>query len=166
MTLRTLASLAAALALAGAAAASEGFPISQTTIGGAAPGLSKQRYRALLGPQRAGEDHLEGGLVRLTFPRRKTEVYFRVDGNAGIGVVTWNGAWRDAAGIGPCSPVADLKAAYAGKLHVAARVAGKAVAYRLGRLVYGAEGRTVGSVMLATAALPVAAVLNSEECRR
>ncbi len=77
-------------------------------------GATAAQAKAKLGAARV--DHLEGGLKRLVFAKARTEVYFKEGGTKALGVVTWNKAYRTAAGLGPCSRVADLKAAYARKL--------------------------------------------------
>src|SRR3972149_6020248 len=97
-----------------AAGAAERYPIEPDAIGGVKVGATAAQARAKLGAARA--DHLEGGLMRLVFAKARTAVYFREGGTKALGVVTWNKGYATAAGIGPCSPVADLKAAYAGKV--------------------------------------------------
>ena len=151
-----------ALALAAAAGAVERFPIEPGAIGGVQVGATAAQAKAKLGAARV--DHLEGGLLRLVFAKARTEVYFKEGGTKALGVVTWNKGYRTAAGLGPCSPVADLKAAYAGKLKPF-KAGGAVVAYRLGNLTFTAEGKTVGDVMLSTGGLTAFVALNATECR-
>src|SRR3954468_23598562 len=96
----------AALALASGAAAVETFPITGASIAKAKLGWTQAHYRSLLGaPGRV--DRLEGGLVRLVYPRRKLEVYLH--GGRGVAISTWNRRYTDGAGIGPCAPVVDAQ---------------------------------------------------------
>lgn len=151
-----------AFALVPAAGAFERFPIEPGAIGGVKVGATTAQAKAKLGAARV--DHLEGGLMRLVFAKARTEVYFKEGGTKALGVVTWNKAYRTAAGLGPCSPVADLKAAYAGKLKPF-RLGGVVVAYRLGNLTFTAEGARVGDVMLSAGGLKAYVALNATECR-
>lgn len=153
---------ALALALAAAAGAFERFPIEPSAIGGVKVGATAAQAKAKLGAARV--DHLEGGLMRFVFAKARTEVYFREGGTNALGVVTWNKAFRTAAGLGPCSRVADLRAAYAGKLKPF-RFGGVVVAYRLGNLMFTAEGARLGDVMLSAGGLTAYVALNATECR-
>ena len=153
---------ALALALAAPAAAVERYPIEPSAIGGVKVGATAAQAKAKLGAARV--DHLEGGLMRLVFAKARTEVYFKEGGTKALGVVTWNKGYATAAGIGPCSPVADLKAAYAGKVKPF-KSGGAVVAYRFGNLTFTAEGKTVGAVMLSAGGLSPFVALNATECR-
>src|SRR3954471_1276821 len=98
--------LCVALVAAGAAGAVETFPITGASIAKAKLGWTQAHYRSLLGaPGRV--DRLEGGLVRLVYPRRKLEVYLH--GGRGVAISTWNRRYTDGAGIGPCAPVVDAQ---------------------------------------------------------
>jgi hypothetical protein len=100
------------LTLAGAAAAIETFPITGASIAKAKLGWTQAHYRSVLGaPGRV--DHLEGGLVRLAYPKRKLEVYLHA--GRGVAVATWNKRFTDGAGIGPCAPIVDAQQAYAAR---------------------------------------------------
>ena len=59
---------------------------------------------------------LENNYSRLVFTKRKVEVYFKGTVDKGVEITTWNKAYKTAAGVGPCSTVAKLKAAYGNKL--------------------------------------------------
>ena len=139
------------------------FWISQEFIGGGELGMTRSEYREVFGrPVRTAQ--LEGGLNRLEFPKLDVEVYFRGSRNAGIGLLTWNRAYRTSVGIGPCSTVSQLRRAYGARL-VPFRFGGKLAAYRLGKLTFAVEGgKRVGVVMLAGTNLPVFTALNAPEC--
>lgn len=159
--------LAAALLVAApAASAAARAAITPSSIAGAKLGLSAPAYKRILGaPAVKGE--LEGGFSRLTFPRRKTEVYFRRIGTAGPGyvVATWNRSYRTAEGVGPCSTVARLKAAYGARLKPFT-VEGRVVAYALGSLIFTVEGaRRVKVVALGKGRRATFIALNVTECR-
>ena len=96
--------------------------ITQTSIAGAKLGLSTKVYKQLLGrpvrrlrgtPDNPGQPEDRS---RLVFTKHKLSVYF-VDGrDAATEITTWNKAYRTAAGIGPCSTIARLKAVYGPRL--------------------------------------------------
>ena len=97
--------LLAALVLTGTALAVETFPITGASIAGAKLGWTRAQYQAKLGaPGRV--DHLESGLTRLLYPKRKLEVYLH---GKGVAIATWNKRYTDGAGIGPCSPIVDAQ---------------------------------------------------------
>src|SRR4051794_35154654 len=100
---------AVALSLAGGAAAVETFPITGASIAKAKLGWTQAHYRSVLGAP-ARVDRLEGGLVRLAYPKRKLEVYLH--GGRGVAIATWNRRYTDGAGIGPCAPIVDAQQAY------------------------------------------------------
>ena len=109
-------------------------------------------------------DRLEDGYVRLVSPRQKLESYFRI-GTKGVAVVTtWNRQLTTGEGIGPCSTVAALEAAYGSRL-VPFRQGGRIVAYRLGNLIFTVEGgRRVGVVALGRGTQATYVALNATEC--
>ncbi len=157
-----LSALVVSAAFAASAGAVERSAIQPDAIAGVKVGATAAQAKVKLGSSRI--DHLEGGLMRFVFAKVSTEVYFKEGGTKALGVITWNKRYRTAAGIGPCSPVASLKAAYPGKL-TPLRAAGAVVAYRLGKLTFTAEGKTVGAVMLSGGGLSVFVALNATECR-
>lgn len=122
-----LATALAAVALPVAWATAGGPPkITATSIGGAKLGLAKTDYKRLLGtPVRfeaaGGGDMTEPGFQqpadysRLVFGKRKMDVYFQGSDEA-IQITTWNKAYRTKEGVGPCSSIAKLKAAYGSRL--------------------------------------------------
>lgn len=110
-------------------------------------------------------DLLEDGYERYVSPKQKVEVYFR-KGTKGVAVVTtWNKQLvTDVPVISPCSPLADLKAAY-GKRLVPFRQNGKIYAYRVGNLVFTIAGTRVGAIGLGRGPQATYVTLNVAPCR-
>lgn len=107
--------------------ASSTTSITPSSIAGAKLGLGKAAYKKLLGgPVRfqsaAGGDIKDPGFqqpadyTRLVFTKRKMDVYFQGGVDRAIEITTWNKAYRTAEGVGPCSTLAQVKAAYGSRL--------------------------------------------------
>jgi hypothetical protein len=139
--------LAVPVALAGRTAA-----IEPSSIAGAKTGLTKSAYKRLLGRPVVVE-YLENDYSRLVFTRRKIEVYFHGKSDSGVVVGTWSRAYRTAKGVGPCSTVAALRAAYGTRL-ARVLVAGSRAGYRLGRLVFAVDRGRVRAVSLKAPSAP------------
>ena len=69
-------------------------------------------------------------------------VYFPHGGTRAIEITTWKKDFRTAAGIGPCSTIADLKNAYGNALKASPfnTIHGKVYAYTVGHIVFSANG--------------------------
>ena len=85
--------------------------ITPTSIAGARLGLRRADYKRLLGPYRA-DVSTTPGFPLLFFINNDTSVYFKKLGTRAIEITTWNKAYRTAAGVGPCSSLAQVKAVY------------------------------------------------------
>lgn len=85
--------------------------ITQTSIGGAKLGLLPDAYEDLLGPYRPFE-LTEPGFPARVFGQPGIGVYFPGPGKPAHIITTWNRLNRTAAGIGPCSTIAEMKKAY------------------------------------------------------
>jgi hypothetical protein len=110
----------AGLSIAAAASAAT-VAIGPRTIVGAKLGRSATAYKQLLGSSVHLDTPPKGftdpeNYTRLVFPKRKMYVYFKDDIDKAVIITTWNKAYKTAAGIGPCSTVAELKQAYGSKL--------------------------------------------------
>jgi hypothetical protein len=158
-----IAVLLATLFAAPVAFALKGAGIKPDSIVGIELGVTHARARAILGPL-VRPDRLEDGYDRLVSGRQKVEVYFRKGAKGAVVVTTWSKTLRTDKRVGPCSTVAALKAAYGSRLQPT-RQGGKVVAYRLGDLVFTAEGgKRVGVVALGRGAAAVYVALNAPEC--
>ena len=109
-------------------------------------------------------DRLEDRYQRLVSGTTKVEVYFRTGAKGVVVVTTWNRTLRTDKHIGPCSSVAALRRAYGARLQPF-REGNKVVAYRLGNLIFTAEGgKRVGVVGLGRDIPSVYVALNAPEC--
>jgi tRNA A-37 threonylcarbamoyl transferase component Bud32 len=90
--------------------------ISQSAIAGARLGLKAPAYKRLFGVGARQDVFSPPNYPVLIFTLRKTAVYFDHSTRKGIIVTTWNAADRTAAGVGPCSSLEQLKAAYGSAL--------------------------------------------------
>jgi hypothetical protein len=157
--------LALGLLCAAAAAAAPAAPgITSSSVAGIELGMSRVQARGLLGtPVRL--DRLEDGYERLVSERRRVEAYFRAGAAGVVELTTWSRTLRTAAGVGPCSTVAALKAAYGARL-VPFRQGGKVLAYRLGALVFATGGGPrVRAVALGRGTASTFVALNVPACR-
>lgn len=95
--------------------------ITQQSIAGVPLGLSEAEYKRRLasrpGPGFTTYELVEPGFYALSFAEAKMGVYFPDRGSPAHIVTTWNEDFRTAAGIGPCSTVAELKRAYGDAVH-------------------------------------------------
>jgi hypothetical protein len=141
--------LAGALCLgaiaAGSAFAAQTPPsITPTSIGGAKLGLPASAYEHLLGaPFRSEVVPFGAPFTRLVFTRRRMAVYFRNGFDKGVEVISWNRADRSATAIGPCSSIAQLQTAYAGKVKPMPQntIKGAVYVYHVGNTLFAANGK-------------------------
>jgi hypothetical protein len=146
------------------ASAQKAIDITPDYVIGIKLGMTHAQARTLLGkPVRV--DRLEGGYDRLVSERKKVEAYFRAGAQGVVVVTTWSRTLRTDEQVGPCSTVAALKAAYGARLRPF-RQEGKAVAYRLGNLIFATpNGRRVTAVGLGRGTAAVYVTLNVTPCR-
>lgn len=117
--------------------------IEPTSIAGAKLGLRADAYKRLFGtPVQKGGPAFPKNYTRLVFTKRKVAVHFDPGGKA-VEVSTWSASDKTAAGIGPCSSIHELEAAYGSKLKPSVpNTLGKRVyAYTVGKLLFAATGR-------------------------
>lgn len=113
--LTTLAVAAAAGVVTAAAVAASPVAITETAIQGARIGLRSAAYEQLLGkPATSSKPQQPEGWTKIAFPKRQMSVYF--PGAKAAVITTWNRSYRTAAGIHPCSTIAQLKKAYGKQL--------------------------------------------------
>jgi tRNA A-37 threonylcarbamoyl transferase component Bud32 len=146
----TLAAIAATVGVI-LASASHGHAaaISQTAIDKAPLGLEASGYQRILG--RPSERLLlpDTGHTKLTFANEKVAVYFYYKGlgNSAVEITTWNPNFRTAAGIGPCSTVAEAKKAYGSAFRPRSpnTIGGAVFAYSVGeQLIFATQSRWPG----------------------
>lgn len=134
--------------------------ITQRSIGGAALGLARSEYpNALAGPSRL--DRLDRALTRLVFPGLGLDVY--LEHGKGVALMTYSRAFRTAESVGPCSPVAALRATYGDRLR-RLPASGPVSLYRLGSVVFRVAGDRVGAIAVGTGTLAAQAAGNSIDC--
>jgi hypothetical protein len=139
------AALGAVLASQGGSPRVAGPPeITQSSIDGAGLGRSAASYDARFG-ERGRKDVFNMPQFNVDiFGDRGVSVYFTKQLDKGIIVTTWNKNFKTAAGVGPCSTVADAKSVYGNRLTPSSQnvIKGKAYAYLLGKnLVFAASGK-------------------------
>jgi hypothetical protein len=161
--------VASAFVLVTAVFAAPAATIQPTSIAGAKVGLHASAYKRLFGtPVRKDVLRFPTNWTRLVFTKRKVAVYFPPNGKA-VEVATWNAADKTARGIGPCSTISRLKAAYGRRLKRSepSTIGKRVYAYTVGKLIFAAAGhdpkpgpsKHVTAVALYSGALNVAAFL-------
>src|SRR5215831_18649969 len=111
-----LAVVVAAVA-AGAMSAATPPAISQHSLAGVELGMTKAQVTARLGGHpttRQGTYDNPGqpdGWTALVFEKKKVAVYYK-NADKAVMVTTWNRSYKTAAGVGPCTPIAQLKMRY------------------------------------------------------
>jgi hypothetical protein len=133
--------LACAVTLAAGASTPK---ITPSSIAGAKIGLSRSAYKTLLGrPVTTQTLTQPDNWSKLVFAKRMVSVYFAGRPGGAVIVTTWNRSFKTAAGIGPCSTIAQLKRAYGSKAKPSPfnTVDGKVYAYTVGKnLLFAANG--------------------------
>jgi hypothetical protein len=157
-------------ALTGAAAwAVSPAAISQTSIAGVKLGMSASAVKTAVGGQaQDGRGTFDNpgqpdNYARVFSPKRKVAAYFEDGSDKAIIVTTWNKAYKTAAGVGPCSTLAQVKAAYRSTLKPSKHNMspdGKIYGYVVGKnLLFGFDGRepspTVTAVGLYNGGAPI-----------
>jgi tRNA A-37 threonylcarbamoyl transferase component Bud32 len=151
---RRLVVVAAALAAAVAAAtggilatrgghASLHVNITPTSIAGAQLGLKWADYKRIYGPGWRQDVFTTPGFPVLIFQLRYVSVYFTKRKGRAVEMTTWNRDYKTSKGIGPCSTIKQLKQAYGSALKPSPHniVKGKAYAYIVGHMIFGANGK-------------------------
>ena len=146
------------------ASAQKAIDITPGSIVGIKLGMTKTQARALLDEDRPHRP--AGGRLRAARLAETEGRGLLPDGLEGRGRrhhLEPDRSGRDEQ-IGPCSTVAALKQAYGARLQPFRR-GGKAIAYRLGNLVFTTEdGKRVGVVALGRGTAAMYVALNATEC--
>jgi hypothetical protein len=156
--------------------------ITPTEIEGLPTGLSDSRYSQLWRPGSAIlELSVPEGYSARTYSDRKIAVFYRATSYRAVQrgaaraleIVTWNRRDRTRSGVGPCSTVKELRAAYGSRLKPSAKntINGQVYGYTVGNSLFFAVGppphpTRVSSVALFADALPEASydALSSPPC--
>jgi len=92
--------------------------ITQTSIGGASLGGTKAVYTSRFGAyKQLSLTEFPPPIPGVSFGQPQVAVYFKADPKHGDIITTWNRRFRTAAGVGPCSTIAELKRAYGDAVH-------------------------------------------------
>jgi hypothetical protein len=90
--------------------------VSQSSIAGVHLGMTIPQVKRLLGTPWRQDVFSAPGYPTLIFHERDVSVYFDGKKPHAIIVTTWNPDYRTAAGVGPCSKLADAKRAFGSAL--------------------------------------------------
>jgi hypothetical protein len=159
---RLVAPALVALAFAATATATV-HPIGPNSIGGARLAQLRADYVGVFGPVRF-TTRLPHGLTRLSFGDGKVHVFLASTGKA-VGILTSDKDFKTPEGVGPCSSVVALKAAYGNRLSsIRLTSVQRIAAYRIGSLAFVVSGDRIANVMLASPRLPLSIALNAAQC--
>jgi tRNA A-37 threonylcarbamoyl transferase component Bud32 len=105
-------------------------------------GLKSNEYKAIFGVGWREDVFVPPQFPVLYYFDRRIGIYFKHPGGSAIIITTWNKHYRTAAGVGPCTSIGRLKAVYGNALRPspANTLHGKAYAYVIGHLIFGANG--------------------------
>ena len=105
-------------------------------------GLHEGEYQSIFGVGYRDDTFIPPGWRVLYYFNSAFGIYFKRPGTGAILMTTWNKHYRTAAGVGPCTPVAQLKDVYGNALRPSrySTFGGKVYAYVIGNLVFGANG--------------------------
>ena len=147
-----------------AAGAAESHLIAARSLAGAPLGLKQRDYTHLLGHVQFSTKFPDG-LTRLEYKRGEIHVFISRASGRGVGLFTAADDFRTAAGMGPCSSVEKLRAAYGSRLQpVKHSVTQQVVAYRFGTITFVATGPNVRSVLVSAGRVPLQTALNGPAC--
>jgi protein kinase-like protein len=148
-----ISAVAAAVVVAVSAAAFAGFHavwpepangaalVSQSAIDGVRLGMTIPHVKRLLGSPWREDVEKASGFRILIFHQRRLAVYFDGKPARSIVVTTWNRDFRTAAGVGPCSSIAEFRRAYGAAFRASRwnRVGGVQYGYTVGRNLFVAR---------------------------
>jgi hypothetical protein len=155
--------LVALLASATAATASHRL-IGPNSIAGARLAHLLADYVRVFGPVRF-TTRLPHGLKRLSFGDGEVHVFLASSTGKAVGILTSDKDFKTRDGVGPCSSVQALKAAYGNRLSSVRLASAHGIAaYRMGSLAFVVSGDRIGNVMLASSRLPLSIGLNAAQC--
>jgi tRNA A-37 threonylcarbamoyl transferase component Bud32 len=105
-------------------------------------GLRSDEYKVIFGVGWREDRFVPPQFPVLYYFDRGLGIYFDRPGGKAIIMTTWNKHYETAAGVGPCTSIARLKDVYGNALQPssASTVNGKVYAYKIGHLIFGANG--------------------------
>ena len=105
-------------------------------------GLKSNEYKAIFGVGWREDVFVPPQFPVLYYFDRRFGIYFDRPGGSSIIMTTWNKHYRTAAGVGPCTSIGRLKDVYGNALRPSPNNTfhGKAFAYVIGHLIFGANG--------------------------
>jgi len=105
-------------------------------------GLKSDEYKAIFGVGWREDRFVPPQFPVLYYFDRGFGIYFDQPGGTAIIMTTWNKHYETAAGVGPCTSIARLKDVYGNALQPssASTVNGKVYAYKVGHVIFGANG--------------------------
>lgn len=146
------------------AAAAESHLITSNSVSGARLGLTERDYTRKLGRLHF-TTKFPGGLTRLEYRKGEIHVFLLRATGKGVGFFTAAEEYKTSTGVGPCTPVAKLRAKYGSRLvPVKNATSHQVVAYRLGTITFVTTGPDVRSVLVSAGRIPLQTALNGAAC--
>jgi hypothetical protein len=148
----------------GTAGAAENHVITANSVAGAPLDAKQRDYTRLLGRLHF-TTKFANGLTRLEYKKGAIHVFISRATGRGVGLLTSADEYRTASGVGPCSPLTKLHAAYGSRLRpVKDKTTQRVFAYKVGTITFVATGPAVGSVLVTNGRVPLRTAVNGASC--